>query len=47
MGFPLHIKAMLGPGLFFLGLVVEKTNMDLSRWPELDLLCGFLLQGWQ
>lgn len=31
MGFPLHIRAMLGPGLLFLGLVVEKANTDLSR----------------
>lgn len=47
MGFPVHIRDMVGPGMLFLELVVEKANTDLSRWPELDLLWGFLLHNWQ
>lgn len=49
MRFPLHISAMLGPGLLSLGLVMEKANKDVCRWLKLGLLCscGSLLQGWQ
>lgn len=47
MGFPLHIRTMVGPGVLFWELIVGKANTDLSRWPELDLLCWFFLQGWQ
>lgn len=49
MGFPRHIRAMLGQGLLSLGLVMEKADRDVCRWPKLGFLCscGSLLQGWQ
>lgn len=49
MGFPLHIRAMLGQYLLSSGLVMEKANRYVCRWPKMGLLCscGFFLQGWQ